>query len=265
MTAHIDMQASQASTEPLLRLEGIDKHYGAVQALQKVSLDVFPGEIVGLVGDNGSGKSTTIKIVSGLIQPNSGRLYFDGQQRRWESPRDAKNVGIETLYQEMGIVPHVCVSGNIFLGREIRRRGILGRLGFMDERAMRARTAEMLSDLRVDIPDGTYPAEALSGGQRQAVAIGKSLSWARRLLILDEPTNHLGVGGTTQLLRLLREVKRNGVACIFVSHTIPHVLDVCDRIVVLWRGRAVANMNVQTTTIDSVVRAITSGEGGATP
>lgn len=247
------------SRDPLLALRGVTKSYGAVRALDGVSFEVYPGEIVALVGDNGAGKSTTVKIVAGAIHPDEGEVYFDGAPRHWASPHAAQEAGIETLYQDTGLAPHLTVSGNIFLGREIRKKGFLGKLGFMDSAAMEATSGEALQRLRVSVPRGVYPAEELSGGQRQAVAIAKSMLWSSKLVLFDEPTNHLGVQGTGQVLDLLRRARDEGQGIVLVSHTIPHVLEVADRIVVLWQGHVGATLDAKSSDIDQVVKAITGG------
>lgn len=245
------------SNEIRLRLTGVSKSYGAVKALEDVSLEVGVGEVVGLVGDNGAGKSTTVKIISGAISPDSGQIEFEGSPRHWGSPRDAQLAGIETLYQDMGLAPDLSVAANVFLGRELRRAGLLGRLGFFNTKAMEERAARALDELKVKVPPGDYPASDLSGGQRQAVAIAKSITWARKLLLLDEPTNHLGVNGTREVLELLKRIRDSGVSVLFISHTIPHVLAVADRIVVLWQGQLAAVMNAADATVESVVAEIT--------
>ncbi len=251
------------SDQPLLQLKEVSKSYGAVRALDGVSFDVNAGEIVALVGDNGAGKSSTVKVVAGAIQPDGGKVVFDGAERRWASPRQAQESGIETLYQDMGLAPHLSVSGNIFLGRELRRKGLLGWLGFMDNDAMSLRAHEEIEKLKVNVPAGEYPTEELSGGQRQAVAIAKSMAWASKLILLDEPTNHLGVQGVSQVLDLLRRIRDLGLGILLVSHTIPHVLEVSDRIVVLWQGHVATTLDAASTDIDEVVREITGGSAAA--
>lgn len=245
------------SSEVRLRLTGVTKSYGAVKALEDISLEVGVGEVVGLVGDNGAGKSTTVKIISGAISPDGGQIEFEGSPRHWASPRDAQLAGIETLYQDMGLAPDLSVAANVFLGREVRRGGLLGRLGFFNTKAMEERAAKALDELKVKVPPGDYPASDLSGGQRQAVAIAKSITWARKLLLLDEPTNHLGVTGTREVLELLKRIRDSGVSILFISHTIPHVLALADRIVVLWQGQLAATMNAADATVESVVAEIT--------
>lgn len=251
------------SDQALLALKDITKNYGAVRALDGVSFEVNAGEIVALVGDNGAGKSSTVKVIAGAVQPDGGRVFFDGEERHWASPRQAQESGIETLYQDMGLAPHLSVSANIFLGRELRRKGLLGRLGFMDNDAMSRRAHEEIEKLKVNVPGGEYATEELSGGQRQAVAIAKSMAWASKLILLDEPTNHLGVQGVGQVLDVLRRIRDLGLGVLLVSHTIPHVLEVSDRIVVLWQGHVATTLDAASTDIDEVVREITGGSAAA--
>ncbi len=242
---------------PLLRLVDVCKSYGAVQALWNVSFDVAAGEVVGLVGDNGAGKSTTAKIIAGALTADSGSVMFDGEARRWGSPREAHGAGIEMLYQDMGLAPELSVAANMYLGRELRLNGPLGRLGILDRAAMAKGAEGALRELHVNVPSGDYPAADLSGGQRQAVAIGKSFMWTKRLLLLDEPTNHLGTSGTREALDLIRRLRDHGAGVVFISHTIPYVLDVCDRIVVLWQGHVAAVMSSREATVEHVVAEIT--------
>jgi simple sugar transport system ATP-binding protein len=245
------------SEEPRLRLVSISKSYGPVKALEDVSFEVLAGEVVGLVGDNGAGKSTAVKIVSGAIAPDGGEVFFDGKPRAWGSPRQAQLAGIETLYQDMGLAGDLSVDANIFLGREVRRPGPLGRFGFFDSSEMKKRSAQAFAELKVRVPAGDYPTSELSGGQRQAVAIAKSIMWAKQLLLLDEPTNHLGASGTHEVLDLIRRIRDTGISVVLISHTIPHVLSVADRIVVLWQGHVAAQIDAGDATIERVVAEIT--------
>ncbi|MEN9620641.1 MAG: hypothetical protein RL499_834, partial [Actinomycetota bacterium] len=211
----------------------VSKSYGSVKALTGASLRVHAGEVVGLVGDNGAGKSTLVKVLSGAHQPTSGRLELDGVERVWGSPRDALEAGIETLYQDSSLAPHLTVSQNLFLGREIASPGILGKLGFLAHKRMDREAHDELERVGIAVPASSRPVSALSGGQRQAVAIGRAVSWARKVIILDEPTNHLGARQAGEVLNVIRAAKAKGLGVIFISHTLPHVLDVTDRIVVL--------------------------------
>jgi simple sugar transport system ATP-binding protein len=241
----------------LLQLQNIAKSYGAVKALEGISFDVEAGEVLALVGDNGAGKSTTAKIIAGAISPDQGSISFNGTVCHWRSPREAQVAGIEMLYQDMGLAPDLSVAANIYLGREVRQGGVWGRLGFYDRAAMAKGAEEALAQLHVTVPRGQYPAAQLSGGQRQAVALAKSVTWTRKLLLLDEPTNHLGVSGTKEVLDIIRHIRDRGVGVVLISHTIPQVLAVADRILVLWQGQIIAVMSRGEATVESVVSAIT--------
>ena len=243
--------------EPVLRLTDIHKHYGTVTALNGVNMTVMPGEVVGLVGDNGAGKSTLVKTVAGTISADEGSIEFDGVERHWESPQEALRMGIETLYQDGGLAPQLSVSANVFLGRELRRSGMLGRLGLIDKPAMRRRAFDELRRVGIGSVSQDVPVSSLSGGQRQGVAIGRTVAWARRLIILDEPTNHLSVKASEEVLRIINEVRGHGVSVIFISHTIPHVMRVTDRIVCLRLGQVVSDRPTSELTMEDVVRDIT--------
>jgi simple sugar transport system ATP-binding protein len=242
---------------PLLELAGIGKSYGSVKALEQVSFSVSAGEVVALVGDNGAGKSTTAKIIAGATVPDEGTVVFADAERTWLSPGEARKAGVEMVYQDMGLAPHLSVAANIYLGQELRRRGLLGHLGFYDHETMAREAAEALARLHVKIPQGDFPVTALSGGQRQAIAIARAMTWASKLLILDEPTNHLGVSGTKEVLDIIHKVRDRGIGVILISHTIPQVLDVADRIVVLWQGRVTRVLPKAEATLEKVVAEIT--------
>jgi len=235
----------------------VNKSYGSVVALEDVDFQVRPGEIVGLVGDNGAGKSTLVKVLSGVHQPDSGELFLKGQSRTWRSPHDALEAGIETLYQDSGLCPDLTVEGNVFLGRERFKPGLLGRLGFLDNRAMSKVAQEELEKVGIGLAGVRRTVNQLSGGQRQAVAIGRAVAWARKVIVLDEPTNHLGARQSEEVLRVMRSARTRGLGVVFISHTLPHVLAVTDRIVVLRLGRVVADEPTSSFTPDSLLKAIT--------
>ena len=241
---------------PLFSAEGVTKHFNNVVALEKVDFSVEAGEVVGLVGDNGAGKSTLVGILSGAYEPDSGRIFLENREVRWSSPHDALEAGIETVYQDSGIAPDLSVSANIFLGREILRKGILGRLGFLAEDDMYRRARAELQRVGIAMPGPHRTVSQLSGGQRQAVAIGRAIAWARKVILLDEPTNHLGARQAADVLGVIRQAGENGLAVVFISHTLPHVLEVTDRIVVLRLGRVVADRRTSEFTHDSLLRAI---------
>lgn len=235
----------------------VNKSYGSVVALEDVDFQVRPGEIVGLVGDNGAGKSTLVKVLSGVHQPDSGELFLEGQSRTWRSPHDALEAGIETLYQDSGLCPDLTVEGNVFLGRERLMPGLLGRLGFLDNRAMSKVAQEELEKVGIGLSGVRRTVNQLSGGQRQAVAIGRAVAWARKVIVLDEPTNHLGARQSEEVLRVMGSARTRGLGVVFISHTLPHVLAVTDRIVVLRLGRVVADEPTSSFTPDSLLKAIT--------
>jgi simple sugar transport system ATP-binding protein len=242
---------------PVLELDGISASYGSVQALDDVSLVAHAGEVIGLVGDNGAGKSTLIKIISGVQSPDSGRIVVDGEERHWRSPHDAMQAGIETLYQDSSLAPHLSIGSNIFLGREIRRSGLLGRLGFLDQRSMERKALEELENVGVTVPLSRRTVSQLSGGQRQAVAIGRAVLWSQHVIVLDEPTNHLGARQSQEVLHVIRRARERGLCVIFVSHTLPHVIEVTDRIVVLRLGRVVRDAPTSQYTVESLLATIT--------
>jgi simple sugar transport system ATP-binding protein len=242
---------------PLYEVRNVSKNYGSVVALEDVSLSVRAGEVVGLVGDNGAGKSTLVKVLSGAHQPDSGHLFLDGVERHWKSPHDALEAGIETLYQDSGLAPHLSVSSNVFLGREILKPGILGALGFLAQKQMDVTAHADLDRVGIAVPASNRPVAQLSGGQRQAVAIGRAVSWARKVIILDEPTNHLGARQAGEVLQVIRAAKAKGLGVIFISHTLPHVLEVTDRVVVLRLGKIVRDSPTSEFNADSLLGTIT--------
>jgi simple sugar transport system ATP-binding protein len=238
-------------------MEHISKWYGRVQALNDVTFLVNAREIVGLLGDNGAGKSTLIKILSGVTPASAGDIYVQGQKVRIDSTTDAIALGIETIYQDSALVSQLSIARNLFLGRE----PIVGPrfIGRMDQPAMNRVASELLSQVGIakDIP-ATTPVASLSGGERQAVAIARAMYFESEIIILDEPTNNLGVAETQGVLRFVRNARDSGHSCVFIAHNIHHVFQVVDRIVVLRRGRVVADaIDPRTTTIEQVERVIT--------
>jgi simple sugar transport system ATP-binding protein len=241
---------------PLYAAEGLAKHFNNVVALEGVDFSVAAGEVVGLVGDNGAGKSTLVGILSGAYAPDAGRIFLNDRETRWSSPHDALGAGIETVYQDSGIAPDLTVAANIFLGREILKKGLLGRLGFLAEDDMYKRARKELGRVGIAMPGPGRTVSQLSGGQRQAVAIGRAIAWAKKVILLDEPTNHLGARQATEVLGVIRQAGQSGLAVVFISHTLPHVLDVTDRIVVLRLGRVVADRPTSEFTHESLLKAI---------
>jgi simple sugar transport system ATP-binding protein len=241
----------------LVRMEHINKFFGRVQALNDVTITVRENEIVGLLGDNGAGKSTLIKILSGALTANSGDIYMHGNKVDIRNTRDAIALGIETIYQDSALVTQLSIARNLFLGREPVKGPYL--LDRMDQSAMNEAARKLLKQVGItkDIPP-TTPVSALSGGERQAVAIARAMHFESELIILDEPTNNLGVEETQGVLRFVRNARDSGHSCIFIAHNIYHVFQVVDRIVVLRRGKKVADdIDPKQTTIQEVEHIIT--------
>jgi simple sugar transport system ATP-binding protein len=245
------------SGEVIYELKNASKRYGSVVALDGASLKLHAGEVIGLVGDNGAGKSTLVKVLSGAHQPDGGQIFLEGKEVTWESPRQALEAGVETLYQDSGLAPHLTVSQNVFLGREITVKGILGWFGFLNKKTMEHKAHEDLEAVGIAVPASNRAVSQLSGGQRQAVAIGRAVSWAKKVIILDEPTNHLGARQAGEVLNIIREAKKKGLGVIFISHTLPHVLEVTDRIVVLRLGRIVKDAPTSEFNGDTLIGTIT--------
>jgi len=245
----------------IYEVKNVSKTYGAVVALDGASLKLHAGEVVGLVGDNGAGKSTLVKVLSGAHSPDSGQILLDGEERTWHNPKEALEAGIETLYQDSGLAPHLTVSQNVFLGREKFVKGIFGKLGFLARKQMEEEAQADLEAVGIAFPSANRPVSQLSGGQRQAVAIGRAVSWARKVLILDEPTNHLGARQSGEVLEVIKRAKKKGLGVIFISHTLPHVLEVTDRIVVLRLGKIVRDSPTSEYTADTLIGTITGSYG----
>jgi len=244
--------------QPVLEAQAINKWFGPVRALTDVDFTVYPGEIVALIGDNGAGKSTLINVLTGVLQPDGGTIVFQGEPVHLASPHDARAMGIETVYQDLAIAPHLDAVANIYLGREVRQPGIWGKLGFLDNRRMRRDTASQLGRLRVNIPSPERRLFTLSGGQRQGVAVARAVMWASKVVIMDEPTAALGVAQTQMVLDLMREVRNSGIPVVFISHNMPHVFEVADRIAVLRLGRSVTQLDPKRHTIEDAVTYMTS-------
>jgi simple sugar transport system ATP-binding protein len=254
---------AQAGSAPILAAERISKSYGTVRALKNINLTINRGEVLALIGDNGAGKSTLIKTLSGAIKPDKGRLVYDGEEVTFNSPHDARERGIETVYQDLALAPNLDIASNLFLGREVRQKGLLGRLGFMDERSMARDTKERLAKLGIHMPAVLgLEARRLSGGERQVVAIARASVWARGVLIMDEPTAALGVRQSELVLELARRVAEQGVGVVIISHTLPHVMTVADRIVVLRHGAKVADLPRVDATPEGLVALIVGADPG---
>jgi simple sugar transport system ATP-binding protein len=242
---------------PILQLSGIVKHYGTVRALEQGALTVQRNEVVALVGDNGAGKSTMIKVISGVIQPDAGRIEVDGQPVTFGSPLAPRRHGIETVYQDLALAPDLDPAANVFLGREVLRGGLLGRLGMLDKPQMRTQADEAFARLGVGLQDTRSQVGTMSGGQRQGIAVARAVLWASRLVLMDEPTAALGVVQTSRVRALIESVREQGVSVLLVSHNLPFVFEVADRIEVLRLGRRVAVYSRGEATAERVLGAMT--------
>jgi len=251
-----------SATTPVLEGRGIVKRFGHVVALDGADFELYPGEIAAIIGDNGAGKSTLIKTLSGALHPDEGEIRLDGSRVHFRSPRDARKVGIETVYQELAVAPALDIAANIFLGRERRRGGPLGALRMLDKGAMRRHAAQHLAELQIRVGSIAQPVETLSGGQRQGVAVARAASWAQRVVIMDEPTAALGVKETRQVLDLIKRVRERGLPVILISHDMPHVFELADRIHIVRLGRRVAVVTPRTHTMPEAVAIMTGATRG---
>jgi fructose transport system ATP-binding protein len=248
---------------PILEARGLVKRYGHVVALNGADLELYPGEILAIIGDNGAGKSTLIKALSGALQPDEGEIRLAGEPMHFRSPREARRAGIETVYQDLAVSPALDVAANIFLGREARRGGPAGRwLRMLDKRGMRREAVRHFSELKIGIQSITQPVEDLSGGQRQGVAVARAAAWASRLVIMDEPTAALGVKETGQVVDLIRRVRDRGLPVILISHDMPHVFELADRINIMRLGKRVAVVTPQSHTMQEAVAIMTGAARG---
>lgn len=243
---------------PLLTLREVKKNFGSVSVLKGIDLEVYPGEVVGILGDNGAGKSTLIKIISGVHSPSYGDMYIMGKKITSFSPENARNMGIETIYQDLALAGNLNVTDNIFLGRELKRR-FLGVLRHLDRRRMYEEGGKALSRLGIRIDSLMSKVENLSGGQQQAVAIARALYWKARLVIMDEPTAALAVAEHDEVLRLVRDLANLGVAVILITHTLTDALRVTDRIVVLTRGLKPLEAPTRDLNSEDIVKAMLVG------
>ena len=240
--------------DPILSIRKMTKRFGGLTAVNDVSVDIFPGEVVGLLGDNGAGKSTLIKCLSGVYQADEGEIHFDGQLRHFARPIDALHQGIETIYQDLALANNLDVGANIFLGREAKLSYFGGLIKVLDERRMLGESEKALRSLGIHFPNLRQPIESLSGGQRQAVAIARAVYWDARLMIMDEPTNNLGVPEQHRVLDLIRKLRDQGVPVILITHTLPDVFAVADRLIVMHRGRKVAEKKTSETHTEELVQ-----------
>jgi simple sugar transport system ATP-binding protein len=242
---------------PLLEARRIVKSFGRVRALRGANFVVNAGEVVALVGDNGAGKSTLVKALAGVEPPDAGEILFEGEPVTIHSPLEARALGIETVYQDLALAAELDPAANLFLGREIRRGGLLGRLGFLDNAEMHRRSDEAFKSLGVGLQDSTAPVARMSGGQRQGVAVSRAVTWASKVVFMDEPTAALGVVQTRHVLDLIGRVRAQGVSVVLISHNMPEVFEVADRIEVLRLGERVASLRREEVTMEDVVGAMT--------
>lgn len=250
----IEKIVTDSKQYPLIRMEKILKRFDGVVALQRVSFDLDYNEIVGLVGDNGAGKSTLIKILSGAHPATDGTIYFEGKKVEIRNPKEAKKMGIETIYQDLALVGNLDVASNIFLRREFVRGGLGKLLRMIDKKKTRQEAEKIIKSLEIVISSVRTPVEKLSGGQRQAVAIGKTVYLKPKVIIMDEPTANISVKERSKVLELMQKLKREGMSLIFISHNLQEVFSVVDRIVILNRGEKIGDEKIENTTIDQVVR-----------
>jgi ABC-type sugar transport system ATPase subunit len=244
------------TSEPILRISGLTKHYGGVKALTGANFALMPGEHAAIVGDNGAGKSTFVRLITGAEQPNEGDITLDGQAVHFDSPLDAREKGIETVYQTLALAEDLDVPANIFLGRELTRLN-LGPLSILNHKAMREQSTAMLSTTGVQIQDMSESLRGMSGGQRQCVAIARAAGFAKKLIILDEPTAALGVAETARVEQIIKGLKQQGIPLIIISHNLRQVFDLVDRIWVFRQGRIICSRLTRQTNPEEIVGLIT--------
>jgi simple sugar transport system ATP-binding protein len=243
-------------TDPLLEARGVTRRFGHVQALRGAAFTAYAGEVVALIGDNGAGKSTLVKTLAGALRPDSGQILLDGRPVHLSDPVAAQRLGIETVYQDLALAHDLDAAANLFLGRELTRFPFLN---VLDRAAMRRRAVEAFDELGIRLPDLSAPVRQLSGGQRQCVAVARAVAWASKVVFMDEPTAALGVVQRAQVLDLIRRVRDRGVTVVLISHNMPEVLAVADRVEVLRLGRRVARFTAADTSVEQLVLAMTGG------
>jgi fructose transport system ATP-binding protein len=254
------MPADYNST-PIMEARGLTKHFGHVVALDHCDFEVYKGEILAIIGDNGAGKSTLIKALCGALQPDSGQIFLEGQVVHFRSPMDARNAGIETVYQNLAVSPALNITENLFLGRETLRPGFLGRvLRMIDRKSMQAESEEFMKSLKFRIQDMGVSVDSLSGGQRQGVAVARSAAFARKVIIMDEPTAALGVKESGMVLDLIREIRDRGLPVILISHNMPHVFELADRIHIQRLGRRLTIIDPKQYSMSDAVALMTGAK-----
>ena len=255
-------EQAESKGEPLIRMRGIAKAFGAVQALRGADLSLWPGEVLGLVGDNAAGKSTLMKVLTGVHRPDGGEILFEGRPVAFHSPRDSRALGIEMIYQNLALAQNLDVVANVFLGREYTRTVVPGLVQRLDEPRMETETRQLLERLRINIASVRTNVERMSGGQQQAVAIARAVAFQARVVIMDEPTASLAVKEVGKVLDLIAQLRARGVSVILISHRLQDVFTAADRIMVLRSGQCVAERMIHDATMDEVVKYIVGAEAG---
>jgi fructose transport system ATP-binding protein len=250
-----------ASIELVMQAKGLVKRYGQVTAIDGADFELRAGEILAVIGDNGAGKSSLIKCLSGATIPDEGEIILDGKPIHFKGPIDARRVGIETVYQDLAVAPAMTIAENLFLGREIRRQGFLGNvLRMLDKKKMLAQSIERMNDLKVGIRSMTQAVETLSGGQRQCVAVARAAAFAEHVVILDEPTAALGVKEGNMVLELIRRVRDKGLPVVLISHNMPHVFEIADRIHIARLGKRACIVNPKKISMSDTVAVMTGAK-----
>lgn len=253
------MNAVTSQVQPVLSARGLMKRYGTVVAMNGADLDLYPNEILGVIGDNGAGKTTLIRAISGATAPDHGSIELDGTEIHFNTPDDARNAGIETVYQNLALSPALSIADNIFLGREIRKPGIMGSLfRKLDHKKMETFARDKLSELGLlTIQNINQTVETLSGGQRQGVAVARAAAFGSKVVIMDEPTAALGVKESRRVLELIQDVKSKGIPIVLISHNMPHIFEVCDRIHIHRLGRRLCTVDPKKITMSDAVAMMT--------
>jgi simple sugar transport system ATP-binding protein len=245
--------AAPAATGSVVKMQHISKAFGAVQALKDVNLTLGYGEVLGLVGDNAAGKSTLMKILTGAYLPDQGTIFFDGEERHWQSPHESRVAGIEMVYQDFALAGNLDIAANIFMGREPTKASLWGAIRLLDEKLMAQEARNLLDRLKIQIRSVHLRVENLSGGQRQAVAIARATAFQAKMVIMDEPTAALAVKEVTKVLTIIRGLKEHNIGVIIISHRLQDIFQVCDRIMVLRQGRNVGDRPAASTSMDEIV------------
>jgi simple sugar transport system ATP-binding protein len=261
-SADADESGGTGQSHPLVRMRGIVKSFGAVRALRGANLDLGHREVLGLVGDNAAGKSTLMKVLTGVHKPDEGDIYLDGELMHFHSPQESRARGIEMIYQNLALAQNLDVVANVFLGREYRRAIVAGLVNWLDESKMERETRSLLQRLRINIPSVRTNVERMSGGQQQAVAIARAVAFRARVVIMDEPTASLAVKEVGKVLDRIAQLPESGVSVILISHRLQDVFNVCDRVMVLRSGERISERVIKETTMDETVKYIVGAEAG---